>query len=363
MIRRQHVWSIVVLITLTFLMASCTPETVASETVDTVSTPTDYTQLVSSAVTIEQGALRPSVIAGGVIKGIEEMVVKTQTAGTITSVDFNIGMQVEKGQPLMTFDDSVAKLSVSQLERQVENARKAWEVDEQLFDRGAISASARNQSRSTLDGLLVQLERAQESLSNTVITAPITGSIADIGTTYVVGDTVQPGQTVARIIDLSKIVVPVSLGQSQIFSVKEGAPATLAVQTPLQTIHANGFVQAVSAGSDPRTGSWTVITEFENPDATLMRAGLSAQVTIMNEQAPQYPLVPQAALVNRGGRTYVYILRGTNADLVEVSIIDRYGDTTAVAPIDDTIELIGESVLTSGLSRIDDDTSVVTQYE
>jgi membrane fusion protein (multidrug efflux system) len=348
---------------LTFLMASCTQKTVATDPLDAVSAPTDYTQLVSSAVTIELGALRPSVVAGGVVQGIEELVVRTQTTGTIVSVDFDIGMHVEQGQPLITLDDSVAKLSLSQLERQVENARATWQVDEQLFERGAISASARNQSRSTLDGLLVQLERAQDTLGNTIITAPISGKIADTGTTYVVGDTVQPGQTVARIIDLSRVQVSVALGQSQIFSVKEGAPATLTVQTPLKLISAEGFVQAVSAGSDARTGSWTVKTEFENPDEDLMRSGLSAQVTIMNEQAPEYPLIPQAALVNREGKTYIYILRDTSADLVEVTIIDRYGDITAVQPVDDTIELIGESVLTSGLSRIKEDTSVVTQYE
>jgi membrane fusion protein (multidrug efflux system) len=103
------------------------------------------------------------------------------------------------------------------------------------------------------------------------------------------------------------------------------------------------------------------VVDFDNPKPEIIRAGLSASVIIYNAEAPEYPLVPNAAMVNRDGRSYVYVLQDSIAKLVEVEVVDRYGDTTAVTSLDESFELPGAKVLTSGLSRVTDGSAVVTQ--
>ena len=338
------------------------PQKETPPVIEAVAAATDYTQLVTSTVPVKRAALRPTVVANGVIQGRNEVIVKARASGVIESIDSNLGAFVEQGHVLVTLDKTIAQLSVNQVERQTENARKALEVDEQLYERGALSLSALNQSRSTVDGLEAQLARAQDALKDTTIVAPIAGYIADQGGKLVVGDTVQAGQQIVRIIDLAQLSIPISLGQSQIFSVRTGADAIIEIVTPSEVIRSTGKVQAISAGSDSRTGSWTVLVDFENPDPQKIKSGISAKVTVENREAPQYPLVPNAAIVNREGQTYVYVKKDTAAELIAVKILDRYGDLAAVEPVDETKILVGEEVLTSGLSRIDEDTSVVTQY-
>jgi RND family efflux transporter MFP subunit len=360
---RRSNWIGIGTLLLILIFVSCEKETQESAAVDSVTATTDYTQLVSSTVVVERAALRPTLFASGVVKGQHEVLVKARTSGVVNSIDFSLGQQVEQGQTLVVLDDTIAKLSASQISLQVQNARKELDVQNQLYDRGAISLSILNQTKSALDGLEAQLERAQETLRDTTISAPIAGSIADEGISLILGDTVQAGQTITRIIDLNEMRIALSLGQSQIFFVQDGAKATIEIITPNEVIRAEGVVGAVSSGSDPRTGSWTAFVDFTNPRPDLIRAGVSANVTIKNDLAPLHPLVPNAAMVNREGKTYVYVKQENSARLVEVEVLDRYGDLMAVEPIDDSYDLVGKEVLTSGLSRIDDETSIVTQYE
>lgn len=86
-------------------------------------------------------------------------------------------------------------------------------------------------------------------------------------------------------------------------------------------------------------------------------------MTIRNSEARQYLLVPNAALVNREGSTYVYVMREGTAELTAVQVLDRYGDRTAVEAIEEGLDLEGTAVLTTGLSRVNDGASVVTQYQ
>jgi RND family efflux transporter MFP subunit len=363
MVGRRKVRLLVSIVVLLSLGVSCTPDTSRSAEVESVSAATDYTQLVTSAVNVTRGSLRPTVVSSGIVQGQSEVLAVARTPGIVEAVHFDLGTRVNQGDTLVTLDSTVAALSMSQIERQVENARSALEVDRQLFDRGAISRSTLNQTQATLYGLEAQLARSQETVRDSKITAAMAGYIAEQGSTLHPGDTLQAGQTIARIIDLDNLRVSLSLGQSQIFSVAEGAEAKVDISTPTGPISTVGSVRAISAGSDPRTGSWTVLVDFQNPEPRRIRAGVSARVTILNSSAEQYLLVPNAALVNREGSTYVYVMSNGSAELTAVRVIDRYGDKTAIEPEDDGMDLEGMAVLTTGLSRVNDGASVVTQYQ
>ncbi|HCJ94563.1 MAG TPA: efflux RND transporter periplasmic adaptor subunit [Sphaerochaeta sp.] len=350
-----------ILVVVLVLAVSCMKEEPQDVAVDTVSASTDYTQLVASAVEVKVAALRPTVQGSGVVQGRNEVVVKSRASGIVTSIEFDLGDTIDKDQVLVRIDDTIANLSLDQATRQVENARKEVDANTQLYERGAVSLSQLNQSKATLAGLEAQLARATDSVRDVVITSPLAGRVADRNAALVVGDSIQAGQTIGRIIDLQTLSISLSFGQSQIFLVREGAQARVVIDTPNETISTTGTVRAISAGSDARTGSWTVVVDFDNPEPDTIRAGISASVTIYNAEAPVYPLVPNAAMVNRDGRSYVYVLQDSIAKLVEVEVVDRYGDTTAVTSLDGTFELPGAKVLTSGLSRVTDGSAVVTQ--
>lgn len=362
MVRQQRFFVALILCIVLMLGVSCVKQDEPERIVEAVSGATDYTQMVTSAVPIEIAPLRPTVVASGVVQGKYEVMVKSRTAGIIKEIPFELGDAIEKGQVLISLDAASAEFSYQQIEQQVENSQNEVRASEQLYNRGALSLNQLTQAKAALNGLQSQLARAKDSLSDTRITSPISGSVAEKATGLVIGDTLQSGQTLARIIDLQTLRVTLALGQSQIFLVHEGAPADIQIMTPGENIVATGVVSAISAGSDAKTGSWTIVVDFENPRPDIIRAGISADITILNDKGPEYHLVPNAAMVNRDEKTYIYLLNDTTAQLTEVIVLDHYGDRTAVKSKNDSIELTDRQVLTSGLSRIVDGSSVVTQY-
>jgi membrane fusion protein (multidrug efflux system) len=360
--RTVNIISIILLLFLPILFSSCKKNIEENDPIvlDEVSAATDYMQVVSSAVEIKQSALRDRVLASGTIQGLEEVNVKSRTSGVIESIDFNLGSRLEKDQVLLVLDDTVPLLNVSQLENQYENSLKELQANKQLYERGAISLVQLTQTQSSVDGLNAQLEQAKINLENTKITTPIAGSVAE-KTNFVVGDFIQAGQQIVRVVDLEHLRITIPVGQNQLFLIKEGAPALVTINTPTEIIEAKGEVSGISASSDSRTGSWSVLVDFNNPKPSIIKAGISADVIIFNEDAPIYTLVPNSAMVYRNGETSVYMVEGNNAKQVNVKVVDQYGDQSAIESLDEDISLVGKKVLVSALSRILDGTSVVTQ--
>lgn len=360
--RTLNIISIILLLVLPLFLSSCEKKVEETDPIvlDEVSAATDYTQVVSSAVEIKKAALRDRVLASGTIQGLEEVNVKARTSGVIKSIDFNLGSKLEKDQVLLVLDDTIPALNVSQLKNQYENSLKELNVNKELYERGAISLVQLTQTQSSVDGLKAQLEQVTTNLNNTKIITPIAGSVAE-KTNLVVGDLIQAGQQIVRVVDLEHLRITIPVGQNQLFLIKEGAPALITIDTPTELIEVEGVVSGISASSDSRTGSWSVLVDFTNPNPSIIKAGISADVIVLNEDAPIYTLVPNSAMVYRNGETSIYMVEGNSAKQVKVNVVDQYGDQSAIESIDDQINLVGKKVLVSALSRILDGTTVVTQ--
>jgi membrane fusion protein (multidrug efflux system) len=353
--------SVVLATVLLLAGTACMKEESSSVSYDEVAAATDYTQVVSKAARIVRAPLREKIEGSGIIQGVEEAVVKTQTSGVVESIGFELGAPVERGQVLMVLDDTVASLSESQVRKQYENSRKDLMAKEQLYERGAISLVQLESARAAAEGLEAQLRQSADALGYANVTSPISGNVAQRDADLVVGTFVEAGRQVARIVDLDRLRIRLGVGQSQLFQVHEGARAVVTIEALSETIEAEGSVVAIGAASDPTTGSWTVLVDFPNPRPEMIRAGISAKVTIFDDHAPLHLLVPNSAMVYRDGETYIYVVEGENARQVAVEVADQYGDLTAVESLDPSVSLEGKQVLVSLLSRIVDGDPVVTE--
>ncbi len=338
-------------VVLAVLLTGCSGEG-EEQVADDLTGATDYEPWVASAAPVEQGVLRDRIIGSGIIEGIREAVIRSRSAGTIRSISFELGGSYHEGDVLITLDDTIAQLNLRQLELQFETSLRDVESKEELFRRGGLSQTQLNQARASLDGLESQLEQAREAVSAAQITTPISGRIAEKSPNLVIGDQIQAGVQVGRIVDLESLRIVLSVGQNQVFALREGYPAEIRIRAPQGTITAEGTVRAVSAGSDRRTGSWQVVVEAPNPEPGLLRAGLSADVVIFNKDAPVQTLVPNGSLVYRDGSVGVFVVEDGAARLVPVEVLDQYGEQTALRSLDSTISLEGASVLVSGLARL-----------
>jgi len=326
----------------------------SSSTWEQQGTPTGEDARAVQTVTISRGSLNGSIVAIGLVEGIREVEVASETQGTIVSVLPQLGERVERGDVLVGLDDSIEKLTYEQATAQLESARLELSATENLYERGSASKVALARSRAAARGAAAAAARALKAYRDRTITAPISGYIASLDNRIAAGNYLSAGQRVVRIVDTRSLKSEVSVSEHEVRHITTESRAEVELADcgdgPLPA-----RVAAIAAGADSRTGSFTVIVSWENSCGEAVKSGMSVTVRILPQEARETLLVPVQALLTRQGETSVLVVEnGNRVSLRRVEVGKRLGNRAEV--ISGLSE--GEEVVISGLSNLTDGDSV-----
>lgn len=338
---------IMLVLTLVISIISCSRE---ADEVTTATWEVDRSETVVSVETLNltKGVLYPTVSSSGLISGIKEVYIVSETRGIIEEVNFEIGDKVENTTVLLRVDDSIAQISLTQAKEVYETARLELKSIEQFYKKGTASLSELTRVRSSTNGAKLQYESALKAVNDSAMTPPISGAVTWRDSSVTQGNFLNIGQRIAKVVDLSSIKVEISLGERQIGLVQLNSPAKIRLTSITTEKILSGRVVAIAAGSDQNTGSFKVIVEAPNPLNGSIKAGMSCSVEIDTDVIEEHYIVPTDSIVERDGRDYLFVDREGIAEPVEVSIIEIMGNRTSIE-----IDLKQESsVIISGLSSI-----------
>jgi RND family efflux transporter MFP subunit len=325
--------------------------------------------------------------ATGSLAANEQSDVMPETSGKIAAVTFDIGSYVKRGQTMVKIDDADLRLRVQQAQAQLDQAkatlrqneakiglrpgqkfspenvpevaaaRAAWDLAEanlrryeKLVESGDISRAAYDQQKSqrdqlreqyevavhqaqqnyaavanaqgVIDAAQTQLALAKRSVNYSVITAPIAGYVSD--RTADVGEYVSPQQKVATIVNLNPLRVRIDIPEQAIPRVHVGESVSVAVSAYPDRSFA-GHLARISPSVTATSRTLTVEAEVENPSGEL-KPGQFATVRILLPQSAPAVLVPQRALREISGATYVFVIKNGRAEQRLVQAGQKEGD-------------------------------------
>jgi RND family efflux transporter MFP subunit len=299
------------------------------------------------AVEISEGYLTTEISTSGVVSAAREARVVSQTQGVIERVSFELGNRVEAGEPLVAFDDAVERSNVEQARAQYESAQLELRTTEQLRESGDASEAQLAQARAQAAGARAALAQARERLENRTVTAPISGLVALRGDGVKPGNYLTAGRTVAEIVDLSTLEIELSLGEREVQLVREGLPATVAVDACESLQQAE--VAAVAAGSDERTGSYTALVRWDNQCGEAIKAGMNATVTVRTARQGEEVLIAPTTSIQSGEESqFVWVAREGAVTRREVTVGAQLGARTEITG---GLE-IGDVVIISALGEM-----------
>jgi HlyD family secretion protein len=208
------------------------------------------------------------------------------------------------------------------------------------------------------------MDQAQSNIDKMRVTAPMDGLIAldknegaaggffFSGMTlpeYHEGDQVEPGRTVAQIIDPSGLELAAKVGEIERNNIKVGQTVDIVLDAvPGDTFH--GTVKTLGSGSthmfwDDDSGTkFDVTVKLASVDSR-MRPGMTAHVSIDGETQKNVLYIPRQALFLKDGKRIAYVRNGNNFDPHEVKVeaenesraaIQGLGAGTEIALIDPT---------------------------
>ena len=323
-------------------------------------------------VTVERGDIRMDITASGNLKTSHEANLTFGSSGTVEEVLVGIGDYVEEDQVLARIETLNLEQSLSQAQVNVKSAQLNLERarEPKTSSSGTEILSAPDPLDIEIKELQLKsakqsLKEAEEKLANATLTAPFTGLVAEVN--IIVGDQVIDNTVVIRLIDPTQFEVEVLVNEMEIYQVNIGAPATVTVAaiptiafparvthiSPVATVQSNvvnytvkvqissletsieeqaqaapsvsaieipeRLKQAIEAGQITQEQAEEMISrrqqgaQQQQTPATLpkdfhLKEGLTVTGSILIDERANVLLVPNKAIISRGGMSYVQVL-------------------------------------------------------
>ena len=291
--------------------------------------------------------LKQFVVATGKVEPRDEVLIKPQISGIISNVRKEAGQSVSKGEVIATVKVvpemgqlSSAESRVSVAEISLAQTRREHDRTTALHAKGVVSDEEAEQSRTALAKAEEELQNARENLeivkngissrfkelSNTQIRSTIDGMILGVpikvGNSVIQANTFNDGTTIATVADMSNMLFRGNVDETDVGKLREGMPVKLTIGA-LQNVELDALLEYVSpkATEDNGVVLFEVKAAVTVPDEVFVRAGYSANASVMIESREGVLTLPESTVEFEEGKSYVYVL--TSAEGAEEQTFDK----------------------------------------
>ena len=283
--------------------------------------------------TVKKGSAQYYNSYPATITSVNEVEVRPQVAGYITGIFFKEGQHVEKGQKLYTIDQQqyrgAYEQAVAQLHATEANLSKLQQdADryEELGKQDAVAQQTVQHAEADLEAGKKQVDAAKANVSAlevnlrySTIYAPLSGTI---GISQVkIGASVSPGSTLLNTISSDNpIAADVALDENLIPFIEKESRDNKLIADSIFTLTLSdqskypypGTIYIIDRAVDPQTATIKIRLLFPNP-TNFLRAGMSANLKVLNNSGAETTLIPYRAVVEQMAEYFVFVV---NADTV-----------------------------------------------
>jgi RND family efflux transporter MFP subunit len=200
------------------------------------------------------------------------------------------------------FEKAASRLAMGKIGRaEFDKVRNAHEVllIEAGMKKDEIQAAAKGLTQAEIEVAIARME-----IDRTKVRAPFDGIVTGVKAS--IGESISPGQDLFTLVDIREIRVEARILESEIGRIKAGREADLRFAAYPGRVF-RGKVRAVSPVVDPETKTCGAHIVLDNPSGEI-KPGMHAEVEIAAEVFRDRLLVPQEAVLVRGGRKLVFVV-------------------------------------------------------
>jgi RND family efflux transporter MFP subunit len=224
--------------------------------------------------TATRSTIDSKIKASGILEANNQLIVVSETQGKIIHLNKDLGDWVQKGEVITKVEDEIVTASVMVAEANVEQQAKDIERFKRLSEGDAITKHDLEKAEIGFKKAKADLITAQKSLSNTSITAPISGVINQKFVTE--GQFLSGGMPVFEIVDNNQLKLHVKIDEDDIYKIEKNQNVNVSV--PVFSNHIfPGKVTAIAAKAD-QAMNFSVEITLNNTGGLALKSGLFAEV-------------------------------------------------------------------------------------
>lgn len=297
------------------------------------------------AILFERG-----INAVGSLNSNESVRLRPEVAGRVHQIHFQEGQRIQKGQVLISLDDSIPRAEFEQARANFSLAESNYKRSLELQEKGFISKQAKDEVDNALKVQRANMQLAQVKLEKSVIRAPFTGVIGlrDVS----VGDYISVGQDLVSLEAVNPLKVDFRIPETYSSAVKAGQPLELTLDA-LPNQRFQGKITAISPVVDAGGRSLVLRAEVTN-DEYRLRPGMFARVRLLTGNKEEAVLVPETAVMPVGEEFFVYVVEDGRARRVRIELgLRQANQVEVIAGIRE-----GDQVVVAGLQKVRDGAEV-----
>jgi RND family efflux transporter MFP subunit len=250
----------------------------------------------------------------GLVAARERAVLASRVPAAVVAMPFREGERVAAGSVVARLDDTAAQAAVAAAQAAEQAATADLHRVEVLQSRGAATPRELEEAAARAAAARAGVQAARESLSYAVLRAPFAGAVA--ARPAHVGDVVAPGAPVIEIEGGSGFEVVATVEATQAERIRPGLAVRAQIDGSVEPLSA--VVRAVSPAGEPGTHRFEVRADL--PEAPTLRSGVFARLLLPAPNSEPRLLVPQSALVRRGGLSGLFVVSDGRARLRWIAV-------------------------------------------
>ncbi len=265
----------------------------------------------------------------GTVEASADIELAAKIGGTVSSITVREGDLASAGQVLLNLEMQLEKAQLREAQINFALAQGNRADMERLFGESIISRSERNEAVGIATRAQTIVEAQQSRVNEGKITAPINGIVDHVGVD--VGEHLNAGQPVFRIVDIDRIKVVVNIPEKDVAYFRAGQDVRLSAFVNGEERQVGGAIEHVTLTADPASRTYPVKVIADNP-GRLLRPGMIVSAELVRRSRAQAIALPIFSVIDGEAGPVVYVVedgeahqRPIQTGAIEGSVIEITG--------------------------------------
>lgn len=274
------------------------------------------------ATKVIRGDIASFIYTTGTVFPKQESMISPKTSGRIEKLYVDEGDKVEKGQPLVELEQEMLRIgvkeekaSLKEARAQLKNLESTLKRRQKLFEEGVVGAQSlddttteRDLAQARVQRTRATLERAEQDLKDSVITAPFAGFIVEKMMNEGEMATTMPPSNIFHLVDTSRVKIECGITEGKRRFITVGKEVLIEMDAYPDEIFTEK-ITTVNPKVDIKSRTFKIKIEIPNPDFRL-ETGMFARIHIIERESKGTLLIPQRVIIGEAVKKVFVVENG-----------------------------------------------------